>query len=35
MLEIIDEACTKIGEQYETAFLLDGERMRSPLEIPI
>lgn len=35
MLEIIDEACTKIGDQYETAFLLDGERMRSPLDIPI
>lgn len=35
MLEIIDEACTKIGEQFETAYLIDGEKMRSPLEIPI
>ena len=35
MLEIIDEACSKIGEQFETAYLIDGERMRSPLEIPI
>ena len=35
MLEIIDEVCTKLGDQYESAFLLDGQRMKSPLEVPI
>ena len=35
MLEIIDEACTKMGDQFETAYLIDGERIRSPLDMPI
>mgnify|MGYP001021786145 CR=1 FL=1 len=35
MLEILDEVSTKIGKQVESAWLLDGSRMRSPLDLPI
>jgi|TARA_B110000305_G_C19445389_1_gene644505 hypothetical protein len=36
MLEILDEVSTKIGEQIETAWLIDGQQqMLSPLEIPL
>lgn len=35
MLEVLDEVSTKLGQQFESAWLLDGERMRSPLELPI
>ena len=35
MLEILDEVSQKIGVQLETAWLLNGEPIRSPLELPI
>jgi hypothetical protein len=35
MLEILDEVSTKIGKQFESAWLLDGKRMLSPLDLPI
>ena len=35
MLEILDEVSTKLGQQFETAWLLDGTRIHSPLELPI
>lgn len=35
MLEILDEVSTKLGEQFESAWLIDGMRMRSPLDLPI
>jgi hypothetical protein len=35
MLEILDEVSHKVGEQFETAWLLDGTKVRSPLELPI
>jgi len=31
MLEIVDEVSTRMGEQYETAFLIDGQPMKTPL----
>ena len=31
MLEILDEVSTRMGEQYEAAFLLGGQPMRTPL----
>jgi len=35
MLEILEEVSNKIGEQYESAWLIDGQRMLSPLDLPI
>lgn len=35
MLEILDEVSTKLGKQVESAWLLDGQRMQSPLDVPI
>ena len=35
MLEILEEVSNKIGEQFETAWLIDGKQMLSPLDIPI
>ena len=35
MLEILDEVSTKIGKQFETVWLLSGERMLSPLDLPV
>lgn len=38
MLEILDEISGKIddsGDIYESAFLIDGSTMSSPLDIPI
>ena len=35
MLEILDEVSTKMGDQYESAWLIDGQRMKSPLDLPI
>lgn len=35
MLEILDEVSTKLGEQFESAYLIDGSKMRSPLDLPI
>lgn len=35
MLEIIDEVCTNVGEQYESAYLIDGTPIKTPLEMPI
>ena len=31
MLEIVDEVSTKMGEQYESAYLLDGQPMKTPM----
>ena len=35
MLEILEEVSVNIGEQFETAWLIDGTQMLSPLELPI
>ena len=35
MLEVLEEVSEKIGKQFETAWLLDGKIMRSPLDLPI
>ena len=35
MAEIIEEASEKLGEQYESAYLLDGRTAKSPRDIPI
>lgn len=35
MLEILDEVSQKMGMQFESAYLLDGQRMKSPLDLPI
>ena len=35
MAEIIEEASEKLGEQYETAYLLDGRPAKTPLDMPI
>ena len=35
MLEILDEVSTKLGQQFESAWLIDGMRMKSPLDLPI
>ena len=35
MLEILEEVSNKIGDQYESAWLIDGTSMLSPLDIPI
>ena len=38
MLEILDEISGKIdesGDVYESAFLIDGSTMTTPLDIPI
>jgi len=35
MLEILEEVSNKIGEQFETAWLIDSKQMLSPLDIPI
>lgn len=35
MLEIIDEVSTKMGEQFETAWMIDGQAMRTPLQLPL
>ena len=35
MSEIIEEVSEKIGEQYETAYLIDGQHMKTPLEMPL
>lgn len=35
MAEIIEEASEKLGEQYESAYLLDGRPTKSPRDIPI
>ena len=35
MLEILDEVSQKMGKQFETAYLLSGEQMLSPLDLPI
>lgn len=35
MLEIIDEVSTKMGEQFETAYTLDGTLMKTPKDLPL
>lgn len=35
MLEILEEVSNKIGVQFESAWLVDGQRMLSPLDLPI
>jgi hypothetical protein len=35
MLEILDEVSSKIGKQFEAAWLLDGTRVRSPFDLPL
>lgn len=35
MLEIIDEVSTKMGEQFETAWMMDGQPMKTPLQLPL
>lgn len=35
MLEIVDEVSTKMEDQYETAWLLDGQAMRTPMDLPL
>ena len=35
MLEILEEVSVNIGEQFETAWLIDGKQMFSPLDLPI
>lgn len=35
MLEIVDEVSTKMEEQYETAWLLDGQAMKTPMDLPL
>ena len=35
MLEILEEVSVNIGEQFETAWLIDGTRVLSPLDLPI
>ena len=35
MLEIIDEVSTKMGEQFETAWMIDGQPMKTPLQLPL
>ena len=34
MLEILDEVSQKLGKQFEAAWLLDGTKVISPLELP-
>ena len=34
MLEILDEISNRIGKQFESAWLIDGTRMMSPLDLP-
>lgn len=34
MLEILEEASEKMEKQFETAWLLDGQQIKSPLELP-
>lgn len=34
MLEILEEVSEKMGKQFESAWLLDGQRMQSPLDLP-
>jgi len=34
MLEILEEVSEKMGKQFETAWLLDGRKMVSPLDLP-
>lgn len=35
MLEILEEVSDKMGKQIESAWLLNGQRMMSPLDLPI
>ena len=35
MLELLEEISVNIGEQFETAWLIDGKQMLSPLDLPI
>jgi hypothetical protein len=35
MLEILDEVSSKIGKQFEAAWLLDGTRVSSPFDLPL
>lgn len=38
MLEILDEVSTKLddkGDVFEYAYLVDGSKMGSPLDVPI
>lgn len=35
MLEILDEVSQKMNKQLESAYMIFGHRMRSPLDIPI
>ena len=35
MQEIVEEASEKLGKQYETAWLLDGLPVKSPMDMPI
>jgi hypothetical protein len=34
MLEIIEEVSERIGSQFESAWLLTGQRVMSPLDLP-
>ena len=35
MTEIIEEASEKLGDIYESAFLIDGKSAKTPLDMPI
>lgn len=35
MLEIVDEVSTKMGTQFETAWMIDGLPMKTPLQLPL
>ena len=35
MLEIVDEVSTKLGIQFETAWMIDGQPIKSPMQLPI
>lgn len=34
LLEILEEVSDKIGKQFESVWLLNGERVLSPLDLP-
>lgn len=35
MLEIVDEVSTKMGQQFETAWMIDGQAMKTPMQLPL